>query len=80
MRKKQKWITYFILEGNGHVSSIRNKISTKELIEAILKITNNVILLYKKPLEKDICKHNTLTCALFGNTTMSKKKWKASVK
>lgn len=74
MRKKQKWITYFILEGNGHVSSIRNKISTKELIEAILKITNNVILLYKKPLEKDICKHNTLTCALFGNTTMSKEK------
>lgn len=54
--------------------SIRNKISTKELIEAILKITNNVILLYKKPLEKDICKHNTLTCALFGNTTMSKEK------
>ena len=49
------------------MSSIRNKISTKELIEAILKITNNVILLYKKPLEKDICKHNTLTCALFGN-------------
>lgn len=74
MRKKQKWITYFILEGNGHMSSIRNKISTKELIEAILKITNNVILLYKKPLEKDICKHNTLTCALFGNTTMSKEK------
>lgn len=74
MRKKQKWITYFILEGNGHLSSIRNKISTKELIEAILKITNNVILLYKKPLEKDICKHNTLTCALFGNTTMSKEK------
>lgn len=56
------------------MSSIRNKISTKELIEAILKITNNVILLYKKPLEKDICKHNTLTCALFGNTTMSKEK------
>jgi hypothetical protein len=74
LRKKQKWITYFILEGNGHMSSIRNKISTKELIEAILKITNNVILLYKKPLEKDICKHNTLTCALFGNTTMSKEK------
>lgn len=74
MRKKQKWITYFILERNGHMSSIRNKISTKELIEAILKITNNVILLYKKPLEKDICKHNTLTCALFGNTTMSKEK------
>lgn len=56
------------------MSNIRNKISTKELIEAILKITNNVILLYKKTLEKDICKHNTLTCALFGNTTMSKEK------
>lgn len=55
------------------MSSIRNKISTKELMDAILKITNSVILYDRKPLEKDICKHNTLTCALFGNTTMSKK-------
>ena len=55
------------------MSSIRNKISTKELIDAILKITNSVILYNKKPLVKDICKHNTLTCALFGNTTTSKK-------
>lgn len=55
------------------MSSIRNKISTKELMDAILKITNSVILYNKKPLVKDICKHNTLTCALFGNTTTSKK-------
>ena len=55
------------------MSSIRNKISTKELIDAILKITNSVILYDRKPLEKDICKHNTLTCALFSNMTTSKK-------
>ena len=55
------------------MSSIRNKINTKELIDAILKITNSVILYDRKPLEKDICKHNTLTCALFSNTTTSKK-------
>ena len=55
------------------MSSIRNKISTKELMDAILKITNSVILYDRKPLEKDICKHNTLTCALFSNTTTSKK-------
>lgn len=36
------------------MSSIRNKISTKELIDAILKITNSVILYDRKPLEKDI--------------------------
>ena len=56
------------------MSSIRNKISTKELMDAILKITNSVILYNKKPLAKDICKHNTLTCALFGNTDISKEK------
>lgn len=55
------------------MSSIRNKISTKELIDAILKITNSVILYDRKPLEKDICKHNTLTCVLFSNMTTSKK-------
>lgn len=55
------------------MSSIRNKISTKELIDVILKITNSVILYDRKPLEKDICKYNTLTCALFGNASMSKK-------
>lgn len=37
------------------MSSIRNKISTKELMDAILKITNSVILYNKKPLVKDIC-------------------------
>ena len=55
------------------MNSIRNKISTKELMDAILKITNSVILYDRKPLEKDICKHNTLTCALFSNATTSKK-------
>lgn len=56
------------------MSSIRNEINIKELMDTMQEITNQAILYNKEPLEKAICTHKKLAFILFGNALLDSKR------